>query len=59
MSRQANRQEPAEPPLQVGDYRLEKVIGQGTYGKVRLGAHIETGENVNPRHACISYSNIS
>ena len=46
MSRQSNLQEPAEPPLQVGDYRLEKVIGQGTYGKVRLGAHIETGENV-------------
>jgi 5'-AMP-activated protein kinase catalytic alpha subunit len=47
MSRQAKRQDIAEElPLQVGDYRLEKVIGQGTYGKVRLGSHIETGENV-------------
>ena len=46
MSRQAKTSSHADPPLQVGDYRLEKVIGQGTYGKVRLGAHIETGENV-------------
>ncbi|KAJ3360746.1 hypothetical protein HDU91_004363 [Kappamyces sp. JEL0680] len=46
MSRQASRQAPVEPPVQIGDYRLEKVIGQGTYGKVRLGIHLESGENV-------------
>jgi hypothetical protein len=46
MSRQSNRQAPAEPPMQIGEYRLEKVIGQGTYGKVRLGIHCDTGENV-------------
>ncbi len=46
MSRLSNRGPSIEPALQVGEYRLEKVIGQGTYGKVRLGIHIETGENV-------------
>ncbi len=28
----------------VGDYILDRVIGQGTYGKVRLGIHEKTGE---------------
>jgi len=32
--------------LMVGDYRLEKTIGQGTYGKVKLGIHIKTNEKV-------------
>jgi len=30
----------------VGDYRLEKTIGQGTYGKVKLGIHVKTNEKV-------------
>lgn len=46
MSRLAAKGLPVEPPLQIGDYQLEKVIGQGTYGKVRLGVQIHTGENV-------------
>ncbi|KAI8900785.1 kinase-like domain-containing protein [Globomyces pollinis-pini] len=33
-------------PQQVGEYTMEKVIGQGTYGKVRLGIHNETDEKV-------------
>jgi serine/threonine protein kinase len=33
-------------PVIVGEYRLEKCIGQGTYGKVRLGFHTKTGEKV-------------
>jgi len=32
--------------LMVGDYRLEKTIGQGTYGKVKLGIHMKTNEKV-------------
>ncbi|KAJ3225150.1 Map microtubule affinity-regulating kinase [Chytriomyces hyalinus] len=30
----------------VSQYRLEKTIGQGTYGKVKLGVHIRTKERV-------------
>ncbi|ORX87341.1 Pkinase-domain-containing protein [Anaeromyces robustus] len=32
--------------VMVGDYRLEKTIGQGTYGKVKLGVHVKTNEKV-------------
>jgi len=32
--------------VMVGDYRLEKTIGQGTYGKVKLGIHVKTNEKV-------------
>ncbi|KAJ3261152.1 hypothetical protein HK103_006461 [Boothiomyces macroporosus] len=47
MSRQSTNKIPeTEPPQQIGDYRLDKVIGQGTYGKVRLAKHIETDEKV-------------
>jgi serine/threonine protein kinase len=46
MSRLASKGLAVEPPLQIGDYQLEKVIGQGTYGKVRLGLNIHTGESV-------------
>ena len=31
----------------VGKYILEKTIGQGSYGKVRLGIHRETQQKVN------------
>jgi MAP/microtubule affinity-regulating kinase len=30
----------------LGHYKLEKTIGQGTYGKVKLGKDIRTGEKV-------------
>ncbi|KAJ1550250.1 hypothetical protein HK405_001040, partial [Cladochytrium tenue] len=30
----------------VGNYRLDRTIGQGTYGKVKLGFHLQTGEKV-------------
>ena len=32
--------------LQVGQYLVGKVIGQGTFGKVKLGVHVSTGEKV-------------
>jgi 5'-AMP-activated protein kinase, catalytic alpha subunit len=30
----------------IGDYILQKSIGQGTFGKVKLGIHSLTGEKV-------------
>ena len=30
----------------VKNYELKKVIGQGTYGKVRLGTNLKTNEQV-------------
>ena len=30
----------------IGNYILGKSIGEGTYGKVKLGVHIPTGEKV-------------
>lgn len=34
------------PTRIVGAYQLDKTIGKGTYGKVRLGIHNSTGEKV-------------
>ena len=30
----------------IGNYRIEKTIGEGTFGKVKLGIHIPTAEQV-------------
>ena len=30
----------------VGNYKIEKTIGQGTFGKVKLAVHLLTGEKV-------------
>lgn len=30
----------------IGSYRLGKTIGKGSYGKVRLGFHMETNRQV-------------
>ena len=30
----------------IGDYSLEKAIGEGTFGKVYLGIHLKTNEKV-------------
>ena len=30
----------------IGSYRVGRTIGQGTYGKVRMGVHVDTGEKV-------------
>ncbi|KAH6601782.1 hypothetical protein BASA61_001809 [Batrachochytrium salamandrivorans] len=39
-------QGPPDIEIIVGSYRLDRTIGQGTYGKVRLGIHITTDEKV-------------
>ncbi len=33
----------------IGHYILGKSLGEGTFGKVKLGTHILTGEKVRPR----------
>jgi len=30
----------------IGNYLLSKTIGEGTFGKVKLGVHLLTGERV-------------
>ena len=37
---------PAAPAV-IGNYRLEKTIGQGTYGKVKLAVDLRTNEKVS------------
>ncbi len=31
----------------IGQFILGKTVGEGTFGKVKLGTHIVTGERVN------------
>lgn len=33
-------------PKIIGDYRIGKVLGTGSYGYVRLGVNVVTGEHV-------------
>lgn len=37
---------PAQPDSQIGVYKMDKTIGQGTYGKVKLGINVFTDEKV-------------
>lgn len=46
MPRQETLSNSPEPKIQVGDYILQQVIGQGTYGKVRIGICKTTNEKV-------------
>ncbi len=39
--------EEKEEELILGNYRLGKTIGEGTFGKVKIGFHKLTGERVN------------
>ena len=32
--------------MQIGEYTIGKTIGEGTFGKVKLGEHIVTKEKV-------------
>ena len=48
---QSVKQAPIQSPAPTGDtmvgnYRLGKTIGQGTYGKVKLSVDIRTNEKV-------------
>lgn len=37
----------------VGAYRLGKTLGKGSYGKVKLGVHSETGTQVRKLNLCL------
>ena len=36
----------ADVPAMIGKYRVEKTLGQGNYGLVKLGVHVDTGMKV-------------
>ena len=38
--------EDSAKPKHIGEYNIGKAIGQGTFGKVKLGTHKATGEAV-------------
>jgi serine/threonine protein kinase len=37
---------PVALPSRIGNYELGKTLGKGTFGKVKEGIHIPTGEKV-------------
>lgn len=43
--------------VQIGNYRVGRMIGQGTFGKVRLGINVKTNERVAIK--CINKSSIA
>lgn len=36
----------AKRPKYIGNYEVKRVIGEGSFGKVKLGVHVLTGEKV-------------
>lgn len=40
------KQEPPKIPKSIGLYKLGRTLGEGTYGKVKLGTHLHTGQEV-------------
>ena len=42
----AGAQKKSEKTKSIGHYIIGKAIGEGTFGKVKLGTHILTGEKV-------------
>lgn len=48
MAQGANKkQKKHEKTKSIGHYIIGKAIGEGTFGKVKLGTHILTGEKVS------------
>ncbi|KAI9184321.1 hypothetical protein H9P43_003374 [Blastocladiella emersonii ATCC 22665] len=43
--RDKNKDNPNEPSV-IGNYKIDRTLGQGTYGKVKLGLHQQTNEKV-------------
>lgn len=41
-----SKQEPPKIPKSIGLYKLGRTLGEGTYGKVKLGTHMHTGLEV-------------
>ena len=47
LKEEKGKDEEKEEEYILGNYKLGKTIGQGTFGKVKLGTHKMTGEKVN------------
>ncbi|KNE56314.1 CAMK/CAMKL protein kinase [Allomyces macrogynus ATCC 38327] len=43
--RDKHKDNPNEPSV-IGNYKIDRTLGQGTYGKVKLGLHTASGEKV-------------
>jgi serine/threonine protein kinase len=41
-----NKDNPNEPSV-IGNYKIDRTLGQGTYGKVKLGLHIVSSQKVD------------
>lgn len=46
MKKKDQEVKPAILPNRIGNYELGKTLGKGTFGKVKEGTHIPTGEKV-------------
>ncbi|KAI9143303.1 kinase-like domain-containing protein, partial [Paraphysoderma sedebokerense] len=44
--KEGSKKESSNEPATIGNYRIERTIGQGTYGKVKLGIHLQTEDKV-------------
>lgn len=46
VTHRSSKQEPPKIPKSIGLYKLGRTLGEGTYGKVKLGTHLHTGQEV-------------
>jgi len=46
VTHRGSKQEPPKIPKSIGLYKLGRTLGEGTYGKVKLGTHMHTGLEV-------------
>lgn len=46
VTHRSSKQEPPKIPKTIGLYKLGRTLGEGTYGKVKLGTHMHTGLEV-------------
>ena len=46
MKEAPKQQAKGKTPEKIGKYCVEEIIGKGSFGKVRMGVHVPTGEKV-------------
>ena len=52
-SQSGQSQQPQKKEI-IGNYLLQKKLGVGTFGEVRLAIHIPTGKKLNVNYCCFS-----